>query len=308
MLEIFYFDGKVKQTSELSKLRNKKVWIDVTNLTVEEAELLEKQFNLHHLTTEDLLHTRTRIKIEKFPHYLFCVFYGITRASSLQLTEIDFILGKNFIISNHHPELAAAQELKQHPEKMATLFRRGVEFIFHRLLDAEIDNYFPVLAYIDDKIEVIEETIKHPRPGISQQIIQLKRQIMEVKKTALAQREKISQLAKEEYVSAKAFPYFRDAYDHSIRVADTIENYREALNSTFEAYMSAVSLNMNEVMKVLSVITTLAMPMTVISSIYGTNFTFLPGAGTPYGFWLMIIMTLLLMIALLYFFKRRRWF
>ena len=315
MIEIFYLDrGTLKKgkIEELSKLRRKRLWLDVINLNPEEAELLKKNFTLHPLTIEDLEHTLTRVKVEEFSTYLFCVFYGVRQTGTGQpeLQEIDIVMGNNFIITNHRQELSATEEMKSHPQKLCQFLEKGTDFLFHRILDHEIDNYFPVLEFLDEEMEKIDILIKRPQPGLSLRIIALKRNISEIRKNMISQREKISFLAKDEYtfLSKKSIPYFRDVYDHSIRVADELEYYREAINGTFEAYMSSVSIHMSEIMKVLSVMTALAMPMTVISSIYGTNFDFLPGAKSAYGFWVMLVLTLVLMLGLVYFFKRRRWF
>ncbi len=313
MIDIFYLEkGQVQRgkAENLAALRKKKIWLDVTSITPEESKLLKDNFALHPLTIEDLEHTLTRVKVEEFKDYLFCVFYGIKQVQHPELQEIDFVVGRNFLITNHRLELGSLEELKGTTAKIGHLLDRGVDFLFYWIVDCEVENYYPVLESIDEEIEQIDSLIKRPRPGLSLRIISLKRDIASIRKTIVAQREKISLLAKQEYtfISQKAIPYFRDAYDHCIRVADELENYREAIIGTFEAYMSSVSLNTNEIMKVLSGITALAMPITVVSSIYGTNFNFLPGAGSLYGFWLMLVFTLLMMLGLLYFFKSRRWF
>ena len=195
-------------------------------------------------------------------------------------------------------------------EKLEALFRRGVDFIFHRLLDGEQDNYFPVLEYIDDEIDIIEGKLSGtPSNDLLTSILALKHSISLLRKTTLQQTEKLSFLVKNDYrfLSKHALPYFRDIYDHSIRVSDLIDNYREAIINTFEFYMSAVSKNMNEAVKVLSVIATIALPLTVVSSIYGTNFTNLPGSGFHYGFWVMIGFMIVLSGSLVYFLRRRGW-
>lgn len=313
MIDILYFDKTLKKGAlkDLDKLKTKQIWIDITDITKKEAELIKEKFNLHPLTAEDIVTSNTRIKVEEFPNYLFCVFYSIQKTKTIELIEMDFILGENFIISNHRKEIPSYNELKNNRERLENLFKKGNDSIFHKLLDSEIDNYFPVLESIDDQIEDIEEKVtKKPRPELLIKILNLKRLIVRIKKTTLTQREKISFLAKSDhkFISKKAIPYFRDIYDHAIRVSDTIDNYREAVGSTFDAYMSAVSNSMNEVMKVLSIIATIALPLTVISGIYGTNFQILPGAGAIYGFWIMIFFMILLCVGMLYFFKKRGWF
>lgn len=313
MIDIFYFDKTLKKgdIKELAKLKNKKIWMDITDITKEEADFIKKSFNLHPVTIEDITRYNTRIKVEEFQNYLFCVFYGIQNTKSIELVEMDFVLGNNFIISTHKKEIQSFNELKKNKEKLTTLFEKGTDYIFYKLLDYEIDNYFPILESIDDQLEDIEEEVtKKPRPEILSKILKLKRSLVFIKKTVFPQREKISFLAKNQYkfIQDKAIPYFRDIYDHSIRVSDSVDNYREALSNTFEVYMSAVSNSMNEVMKVLSVIATIALPLTVISSIYGTNFAILPGSKFVYGFWVMIFVMVLMSASMIYFFRRRGWF
>lgn len=313
MIEVFYFDKILKKgdLKDLNKLKEEKIWIDITNISKEEADLLKEKFNLHPLTAEDLINSPIRIKIEEFNDYLFCAFYGIKKEKSIELQELDFIIGKNFVISNHKKELPTFTNLKNNPEKLKSLFEKGVDFIFHHLLDKEVDNFSPVLEYIDDQIETIEEEVtRKPKPELLQNILSIKRKIVFIKKYTLPQREKISFLAKNEYkfISKKAIPYFRDIYDHAIRVSDSIENYRETTSGTFDAYMSAVSNNMNEVMKTLSIIATIALPLGVISGIYGTNFDILPGQHFAYGFWAMLLGMSILIGIIIFFFKKRKWF
>ena len=313
MIDISYFDGGLKRGNirDLNKLKNIQLWLDITDITQAERKTIQETFGLHPLTTEDLFNANVRIKVEDFPSYLFCVFYGIQKTKTIELTEIDYILGKNFLITNHKKEIESYTTLKNNKEKLENLFKKGNEFLFHALLDSEMDNYFPVLEKIDDLIENLEEEVtKSPRAELLSKILNLKRQIVTIKKITLPQREKISFLTKTEhkFISKKALPYFRDIYDHSIRVSDTIDNYREAVGNTFDAYMSAVSNNMNEVMKVLSMIATIALPLTVISGIYGTNFSNLPGSSAQYGFEVMMIVMLAIAITMLLFFKKRKWF
>ena len=313
MLDIFYFDKELKKGSlkELSKVKGKPLWIDITNIKKDEAEAIGNIFGLHALTVEDILTKKTRIKIETFNDYMLCVFYGIRMNKELELVEFDFVIGKDYIISNHFGDAETVNELKRHPDRIKELLQKGPEFLFHRIIDAEVDNYFPVLENIDEQIENIEERVtKRPEPALMNRILKIKRSIIFIKKSAMPQREKIGFLAKNDYpfISKRSVPYFRDLYDHSIRISDAIENYREAIGNTFDVYMSAVSNSTNEVMKVLSMIATIALPLTVISGIYGTNFLTLPGSKNNNGFWIMLTLMSLMVIGMVYFFRKRRWF
>ncbi len=316
MIDIFYFDkstGTVERgkITELEKIKNKLIWIDITNISKREAELVKKTFNLHPLTVEDLCISRTRIKFEEFPGYLLCVFYGIQRAKKIELVELNFVIGQNFIISSHQKDIKSFTDLKKDKEKLENLFKKGNDFIFHKLLDNEIDNYFPVLEIIDDRVEEIGEKVtKKARPELLKKILRFKRLLVLIKKTTFPQRDVIAYLVKSEnrFISRKANPYFRDVYDHFIRVSDLVDNQREGIANTFDVYMSTVSNNMSEVMKVLSIIATTALPLTVISGIYGTNFKILPGSDFQYGFWVMVFIMFLTCMGMIYMFRKRGWF
>ncbi|MFH2020516.1 MAG: magnesium/cobalt transporter CorA [archaeon] len=311
MIEIFYLDKTLKMGTLKTIDSDKPVWIDTKSLTIEEAKVLGDIFDLHPLTIEDLRALNTRVKVEEFPNYMLSIFYGITNHKKLGLIEIDFIIGTNFVITSHDKTVASFDELKKDKTKLEALLRKGPEFLFHKLLDGEMDNYFPVLELLDEELDKIEElVVKNPKPLYLTRILNLKRQLRHIKKAGYQQRDKISYLAKNEYkfISKKALPYFRDVYDHAIRISDSIDNYREAISEAFDAYMSAVNNNMNEVMKVLSIIATMALPMTVISGIYGTNFKNLPGSENPYGFWAMILFMVIFSFSMLYMFRKRHWF
>ncbi|MBI2549213.1 magnesium/cobalt transporter CorA [Candidatus Woesearchaeota archaeon] len=313
MIDLFYLDGELKRADlkDLATLKDKKLWLDVTAITKDEAEQLKNILQLHPLTVEDLVKQNTRIKIEEFPDYLLCVFYGLRKNRSVELVELDIVINQTFLITNHLNEIPSFTRLKNAPDQLEPLLTKGPDFLLHKILDMEIDNFFPVLEELDDQIEQIEELVtKKPEPVLLTKILQLKRKIVLIKKVVIPQREKLSFLAKNEYrfITKKALPYFRDVYDHSIRVADTVDNYREAIGSTFDAYLSATSHNLNEIMKVLSIIATIALPLTVISGIYGTNFVVLPGANTSYGFWVMVGAMALLVTFMISLFRKRGWF
>lgn len=311
MLKIISLQGNLVELKDISEINSAPVWIDVNHITAEEAAVLQSTFELHPLTVEDLSMSRTRIKVEEFPNYLFCVFYSLQKNKPVKVLEIDYILGKNILITNHFEQLPSITELHRDKEKTKKLLSKGVDFLFHYLLSQEVESFYPVLDHLDREVDFIGDSIsKKASTDVLQKIISLKNRVIHVKKFALSQKEKISILAKSEvkFLSKKVVPYFRDIYDNAIRVYETIENYRESVSSVYELYMSTVSNNMNEVMKFLSVIATIALPLTVISSIYGTNFEVLPGSSARYGFWLMIVGMISVMCFMVVYFKKKRWF
>jgi len=313
MLDIFYFDKTVKKgkVNELAILKNKKIWIDATNITKEEADLLRKTFKLHPVTEEDMFLSHGRIKTEEFPNYLFNTFYSIEKINhKIKLIPLEYIVGKNFIISLHKEHLATYAKVKEEVDLLEDLFRRGVDTIFHRLLDEELDNFYPVLSELDNQIEKIDEQIaqKH-NPELMGKILDVKKKLVEIKKVAFPQRERLAALARKRhgFISDKTYPYLRDLHDHSTRVLDIVESYREAASNTFDAYLTTLTNRSNDVMKVLSIIATITLPLSVVSSVYGTNFIKLPGANTPEGFWIMILVMGVMMVGMLIFFKDRKW-
>ncbi len=313
MIDVFYYKNGIKKADfkDLHKIKNENLWIDISNLTREETQIIAKTFKLHPTTEEDLFKANVRIKIEEFENYLLCIYYGIKNTKTLEMYELDFVIGKNFIISNHKKPIESFDSLKKDKERLETLFKKSPDFIFHDLLDREIDNYFPILESVDNQIEDIEENIsKNVKQKVLSEILKLKRVIIFVKRRVFEQREKVSFLAKRDYkfITHDAVPYFRDIYDNTIRVTDSIDNSRELVGNAYEVYMSTISNNMNEVMKVLSVIATLVLPLTAISGIYGTNFHIIPGASFEYGFWVMIGLMVIISGFSLVLFKRKGWF
>jgi magnesium transporter len=314
MLDIFYYDSRLKRgkLEDLSFIKNHRIWIDATHISEEEAELLAKLFKLHEVSKEDIFLSHGRIKVEEFPNYMFCTFYSLQKeGDSVKLMPIEFVLGYNFLITAHKRTVHCYEKIKEREDILEKLFVKGVCFIFHRVLDEEIDNFIPVLEEIDDEIEKLDEELAvKAKPEILNKILLLKKKIVEIKKITLPQREKISFLSRKEYkfLPKSTQPYFRDVYDESIRLEDVVDNHREMIGTTFDTYMTSINNHMSEIMKVLSIIATIALPLTAISGIYGTNFITLPGSKTNYGFWVMIMIMTVIMVGMLLFFKKRKWF
>jgi magnesium transporter len=313
MINVFEFkNGEVLPKQSLSHINShSKYWIDVSSITQEEAELLQKKWNIHDVTIEDFQNTHARVKIEEFSNYLYMVFFGLHSDKHLHVSKIDIILFENIILTHHHDPITSISRLQKHLGILEKLFKEGKEKIAHYILDVELDAMFPKLEEIDDDIERLEKEILVQASQENLEKIQhLKRKITFLKKIINAQREKFSFIAKQGYkqIPKKFNPYFRDLYDHSILLSETIETQRELLSATFDTYMMMVSNSTNEVMKTLSIITTIALPLTVISGIYGTNFLYLPGSNSLLGFWVMIGVMIGISVSMLMYFKKRNWY
>jgi magnesium transporter len=314
MITIYYYDKRLHTVEfskrNLLKIKNKPLWIDVEKGTKEHFKILQEVFDLHSLTIEDLCYKPTHVKIEAFPNYLLVVLNGISTEEELKLKEVDFLIGKNFLISNHQSPRSAVKHMMEDPDRLAQTMKKGVDFVLHGLVDAEVDNYLPMIAKVDEQIEKLEdEAVRRPEPELLKKIIRLKKKISHIKKSSFPQREMIGILARREYkyISPRAEAYFRDVYDHALHISNTIDSQRESMNGVFDAYMSSLSNKMNEVMKMLSIIATIMLPLTFITGVYGMNFLFLPASKHPFGFWGTMIFMAALAIFMLVVFWRKKW-
>jgi len=312
MIDIFCLENnhlKRIKKEEIKLTKSQLLWVDIINITPAEKEFLEKKFMIHHLILDDFSEELSSIKVEEFSNYLFCIFYGVQKSENLLIREFDFILGKNFLITNHKENWF--NNLKENSEELSFLLKKGPDFLFHTLLDNLVDSYFPVLDDIEEKLDHFEEEVTiTPKKELASQILHLKKELTSLRKYVFPQRDKISSLATGEvkFIKKDYYPYYRNLYDHTIKIADFIDSARDEADTTFEIYMSAVSNNMNEVMKFLSIIATTVLPLTVISGIYGTNFHNLPGSVQGNGFWVMIGAMGLLSLIMILNFKRKKWF
>ena len=299
--------------SELNKsiLKKYRVWVDINEPSKEELERLSELFDIHPLVLEDFSNTRTRPKSESFSNYEFIVMYGLYTDNKIKTIEIDYVIGKEFLISSHWHRVESYEELKKDSAKIESLLRSGVDTVLHHLIDLEIDNYMPIISSIDTEIEELEKKAVHsPTPQMLAKLFDIKRQLLQVRKVAGPQRDVLFHMTKAEhrFISHKAMAYFRDIYDHIIRINDQIETYREVISSILEVHLSVTSNRLNEIMKVLTIITTILMPITAIAGIYGMNFQYMPELEWHYGYFVVLALMLSMTIGLLVYSRKKGWF
>ena len=318
MISLFVYDkrlskpdfsvGKVKP---LIGKRDITIWLDLHNPTKKEHEQIKELFGIHPLVIEDCSKTHTRPKIELFKTYNFIVTNGISyKEKEPKLIEFDFLIGKSFLISNHFGHSENIDGLKNNTEKLNIIMPKGADFVLHAILDLEVDNYFPLLDDVEDELEQVEDIVlKDPSPQLLKKLFKIKRELLMIRKTVAPQREVIGILAKRDYpfISPEAEAYFRDVYDHLIRINDMSDNFRDVVSSTLEIHLSVISNKLNEVMKILTVIATIMLPLTVVTGVYGMNFRFMPEIEWRYGYlWALSIMAIIA-IGMLIYFRRRKW-
>lgn len=305
------------------KGRKNILWLDIKNPVEGEFGLLSDVFDFHPLSIEDARKPQALPKIEEFRKYVLVVFHGISynpRTGRIELKEIDVFMGRNFIVSVHSNSSNEIEEVMAGMEKKPYIMARGPDIILHRIIDYFIDKCFPLLAYFDREIEDLEDMIIAGRTGKTKAIIKkmmtLKRHILKVKQSIEPQRLVINRLTREEtpFISERGSIYFRDVYDHIMRFYMELETYRDLVASTFEAYVSVVSNRMaeasnrmNEVMKTLTVIATIFMPLTFIVGLYGMNFRFMPELSWQYGYYAVLAAIAVIAAFMYIFFRRKGW-
>lgn len=291
-------------------------WVNVEGLSnVMLINELAERFHLHPLTVEDILNVEQRPKVEEFEGYIFITLKGLLwQAKSRRFSgkQISLILGKDFVLSFQELDTTLFDRIRTrlYGGPNQRLREQGSDYLVYRLLDAIVDEYFVVLEELGDEIEVVEErVIDAPIPQTSRNIYRLKRQLLLLRKVMWPMREAISHLLHIEESFVKNFTriYLRDVYDHTIQAVDTLEIFRDVLSGLLDMYLSSITNRLNEVMKILTIISTIFIPITAIASIYGMNFENLPFIHSRWGYVVTLFVMLLIAVLMLIYFRRKRW-
>jgi len=290
-------------------------WINVDG--VHDASIIEKlgtRFDIHPLVLEDIMTTTQRPKTEDLGGAVFVVLRMIEydeQCSGMAADQLSVILGPNYVISFQETPGDCFGPVRERIRNGKGRIRKfGPDYLAYALIDAVVDNYFFVLERLSEKIDALEERlIAEPRRELLHEIHALKRSMIDLRKSVWPLREVVSGLERMEspLIKKSTGVFLRDVYDHAIQVIDTVESFREILTSMVETYLSSVSNRMNEVMKVLTIIATIFIPITFLVGLYGMNFKFMPEIEWRWGYafvWVVIIGSVLTMLA---FFRRKKW-
>lgn len=282
-------------------------WFDVADPASPELDELARRFGLHELQIEDCRHRPQRPKTEEHDHYLFTVLKHIHDGSELEFDDLDLFLGRDFLISVRSADATVTENVRARAgeEKVERLDR-----LFYLIVDQIVDGYQPVLDKLADEISEIEDVVlDHPDPETLARIFSLKRKLVEFRRVAGGMREVVNSLIRREngIMGDDLDPYFRDIYDHIIRTVDLIETYRDLLSGALDIYLSAVANRTNEVMKVLTIWGTVALPLVIITGFFGMNLH-LPWASSPYGASYAVALMAISTVVILVYFKKKGWF
>ena len=262
-------------------------WINIDGVhDVEILEKIGKHFDIHPLTLEDILNTNQRPKLDEYPNYLYVVlrmFFLDEKDKSLKNEQVSLILTKNFVITFLEDAGDVFNPVRERIKKAGTKMREyGTDYLAYALIDSIVDSYFHILEKLGEEIEELEDAVVvDPNKNDIQVMHLLRREMILLRKAIWPLREVISSVQRNEidFIEEKTRVYLRDVYDHTIQVIDTIESYRDMIVGMLDAYLSSTSNKLNEVMKVLTVISTLFIPLTFLAGVYGMNFRHFPELG-----------------------------
>ncbi|RQD85454.1 magnesium and cobalt transport protein CorA [Methanosalsum natronophilum] len=288
-------------------------WINVSG--IHNTKIIEKighELGINSLTLEDILHTRQRPKIEEYDNYIYIVLKKIYLVNEeINYEQLSLILGQNYVISFQESETGTLNPIKKRLHNNKSKIRVSTtDYLTYSLIDTVIDNYFIFLELIEDRIDNIEdELISNPTHNVLKEIHDLKREMTLLLKSVWPLRDVISTMLRTEsmLIHDSTKIYFHDLYDHTIQVIDTIQTFKEIVASMLDVYLSSISNKMNEIMKVLTIIATIFIPLTFIAGIYGMNFEYMPELGWKYGYPLVLSIMLLTILGMLSYFKIKKW-
>lgn len=312
----FHIDGTdMQQVHCLSNVPGDHIrWINVDNeITLELLGKINSEFGIHHLITEDIRNNKHRAMIEDYREYLHIaakmIFY---RGDELVVEHMNFIMGKDYVISYGETEGDIFDELRERIRSHGARIRSlGADYLMYAILDAVIDGYFNVLDKISERIETIEDNVTDSsQKQWFDEIRQVKNTLLRIQRYFWPLREVLSKLGKESYelIQLSTQPYLRDIHEHIIQVIETTEMHRELLSGLTEVYISNTSNRLNEIMKVLTIISTIFIPLSFIVGLYGMNFKYMPELQYRWGYPIVCMLLACIILFMLLFFKKKKWF
>lgn len=284
------------------------VWIDVLNPDEESLALVSARFPLPPLAVEDCLHYPQRPKLDSYPDQTFLIWLlpHVVTDDGFNAHELDVFLGAEHLVTVHTADIPALNSVLLHADSHIA---RGVEWTLHAILDMAVDEVFPMVEELSDELEQLETVmLAEARPEHLQRLYAAKRSLVSLHKLVGPERDVVRGLARlEAFVEPEAYMYFQDVGDHLARLADQIDTYRDVASGTMDIYVSVQGNRMNQIMKQLTVVATIFMPLTLISGIYGMNFRYMPELEWRYGYFMAWGLMGLVALGMFTYFRRKDW-
>lgn len=294
---------------------NKINWLNVDGLSDDALiKKISKKFDLHYLLVEDILNTDHQPKADEYDKHLFFTLKMLYRieGQSIDYEHISFVLGKNYILSFQEKEGDIFDNLRNRIKQETNIIRkRGADYLLYRLIDTIVDSYYSVLENIGRQVEEIEESISsNPTVMDFQRIQKLRKEFIYLRKVVYPLREALNRVVKNEegFIEDRNLKYFNDVYDHVIHLIDSLDTYKDLTSTLMDLYMNTINYKMNEVMKLLTVITTIFIPLSFVAGIYGMNFHNMPELSWPWGYYGVLGLMGGIFILMILYFKHKKWF
>ena len=290
------------------------LWVDLAAPTIPEGLILSDTFHFHKLSVEDAMSARQYPKAEAYDGYLYVILHGIHYQKgdhSFATHDVDFFVGPNYLVTVHDGDSSSINELREHATRNPKILSEGPVSLLHRIVDAMVDSIRPEVDKLEERIDDLEKRIfDKPEPRLIREILEQKRHVAGLRRIVTPQRDVIARLARRDFVdvSTEMSFRFRDVYDHLQRIADDVLIFQDRITGMLDAHLSNVSNRLNEVMKVLTVVSTILMPITLLTSVYGMNVPLphFPG-GDGAQFWWIFWISVAIAVAMLVMFRRKRW-
>lgn len=320
MIAIFrHRDGRTEQVQSIDRAwltpaSGVYLWVDLGAPSIPESLVLSDTFAFHALSVEDAMSMRQYPKVEAYDGYLYAILHEIERQEGggrFATHDVDFFLGANYLVTVHDGDSRAVIDLRDYAVRNPKILGEGPVVLFHRLVDSMVDHYRPEMEKLEDRIDDLEKAVfDDPSPALVRAILGEKRQVSMLRRIITPQRDVIARLARRDFVdiSTEMSFRFRDVYDHLVRVADDALIFQDRITGILDAHLSNVSNRLNEVMKVLTVVATIFMPLTLLTGVYGMNVPLphLPGGDVAQFWWLAGLMIAIVAVMLVLF-RRNRW-
>jgi magnesium transporter len=290
------------------------VWVDLASPSIPESLILSETFGFHELAVESAMSAIQYPRVESYDGYLYVVLHGIDfrKAEHGFVTrDVDFFVGRNFLVTVHAGFSRSIEQLREHCPRNAKVMGEGPVALFHRVIDAMVDHYRPEVEKFEAALDELEDSVfEVTGPDLVRDILDQKRDVSSLRRVTTPQRDVIGRLARREFVdiSSEMAIRFRDVHDHLVRLNDEASLFQDRITGILDAHLSGVSNRLNQVMKVLTVLTTIFMPLTLLSGLWGMNIVLprFPG-GDAAQFWWVVGIMVSLVTAMLAFFRFRRW-
>ena len=290
------------------------VWVMLGAPEKQTQAVLSDVFGFHPLVIEDALGFANTPKIEDYGDYLYIIFHGLKAgceiSGEVETTDLDVFLGPRFVVTHEGREVPAVAKVRQRVRADPRVLGRGASSVVHELFDDMIDRFLPLMDRLDDQVDELESAIlRGAQPRMLERIFNLKHALQRLKRIGIHQREILLRLSTTDipWIPRAQKPFFRDVYDHFVRVIDQTDGYREMVSSSLDAHLSMQSHRMNEIMKVLTMISTIMLPLNFIAGLYGMNFDQMPGLHWRYGYQAAWVVMIVVGFSMYTFFRRRHW-